>query len=368
MRLLSTTALAGIIALAMAGCGSGEESNVAVQPSPSVPQPSQQPDPKAEAKPSQTQTIVAQKPIETKPSAAAGLIQPTNPNQRTQQVQKGRSDPFAGLFTIAPPKVVVKPQVVPPPPKPPAAPPPPPQPVAIQPAPRPIAPPPPPPPQTDLARGIAVFGVVQVGDKYQAIVQVPNEATSRYISEGQRLSDGQILVKSIELNPGSEPVVVLEQNGIEVTRAVGEEPAKTADNQTGSTTSSSMNSSLPVTNSSVAEINNIRLQDDSPNAIPVPPPPASKRSPADSVPPPPPAVEPSSEAELQSHSRLEQPPSVTSALPATPLFSNPLSGVVDNERLDANYPPAAIRDVKSVQKRQNLQRYRQLVNRLKMGR
>ena len=35
------------------------------------------------------------------------------------------------------------------------------------------------------------------------------------------LSNGQILVKRIEINMGSEPIVVLEENGIEVRVMVG---------------------------------------------------------------------------------------------------------------------------------------------------
>jgi hypothetical protein len=63
---------------------------------------------------------------------------------------------------------------------------------------------------------------VQIGSTVHAIVNAPNEPSSRYVRAGQRLSNGQILVKRIELNEGSEPVVVLEQNGIEVTTEVGE--------------------------------------------------------------------------------------------------------------------------------------------------
>jgi hypothetical protein len=67
-----------------------------------------------------------------------------------------------------------------------------------------------------------VSGVVVVGGIAEAIVKAPNESTSRYVRAGQRLSNGQILVKRIEVNSGSDPIVVLEQNGIEVSRGVGE--------------------------------------------------------------------------------------------------------------------------------------------------
>lgn len=238
MHRLSTTAVAGMLALTIAGCGSGgEETNsTSVQPTAAT----QASDASSEPSQAQSQpTILAQKPdnaqkLDKKPDQAqqpdqkssqktppiatptAGLIQPTNPNQRTQQVQKGRPDPFAELYESQPkvataPKPAKLPSI-------PATP-------VLKPAP---LPPPMPvaPPQPDLARGTTVLGVVEVGNQFQAIVQVPNEATSRYVSEGQRLADGQVTVKRIEMYPGSEPVVVLEQFGQEVSRSVGQEPAQ----------------------------------------------------------------------------------------------------------------------------------------------
>ncbi len=64
--------------------------------------------------------------------------------------------------------------------------------------------------------------MVYVDGKAQAIVRAPNEGTSRYVRVGQRLSDGQVLVKRIEMIGGSDPVVVLEENGVEVPKVVGE--------------------------------------------------------------------------------------------------------------------------------------------------
>jgi hypothetical protein len=72
-----------------------------------------------------------------------------------------------------------------------------------------------------LARAVQVTGIVEVGGKVQAIVKAPNEPTSRYVQEGQYLSNGQVLVKRIEINR-ADPVVVFEQNGVEVPLAVGE--------------------------------------------------------------------------------------------------------------------------------------------------
>lgn len=90
-----------------------------------------------------------------------------------------------------------------------------------QPAPRsPIASPVP-RPDPAIARAVAVTGIVQIGDQAYAIVNAPNEPTSRYVQEGQRLAGGQVLVRRIDLNR-AEPVVILEQSGVEVVRAVGE--------------------------------------------------------------------------------------------------------------------------------------------------
>ncbi|NJS12886.1 MAG: hypothetical protein HC789_22215 [Microcoleus sp. CSU_2_2] len=83
----------------------------------------------------------------------------------------------------------------------------------------------PPPPSTDLATGTEVSGVVKVGTETQVIVKVPNEPTSRYVKVGQRLSNGQVLVKRVDIKPGADPVVILEENGVEVAKAVGEKPA-----------------------------------------------------------------------------------------------------------------------------------------------
>ena len=246
MHRLSTIAFMGMLALTMAGCGSGSEENSALTPSP--PQASS-------AKPFNKPPMVTQNLAGTIASVP-GLIQSTNANQRSKQVQKGRVDPFALLFvqtvetvpnTARPPKIVPRlptrpaktvalrpranlnsgnagskfnpgrgnllPPVVPGSTLQPALPPPPPLPLPLQP---------------DLARTVAITGVVQVGSEPQAIIKVPNEATSRYVRVGQRLANGQVLVKRIEINEGADPIVILEQYGIEVGRAVGEEPVDSA--------------------------------------------------------------------------------------------------------------------------------------------
>ncbi len=198
-------------------------------------------------------------------SATPNLIPTTNAKERELIVSKGRVDPFGQIleqrFSPIPPGNQ-SPRPVPPiPPLPQPTPtgggrqaqtpveslttptpsPPAPKPTpanqdtsSVRPAPLPpVIPDPglqavlPPPPQPDLAKAVMVSGVVLIGQKPQAIIKVPTEETSRYVQVGQRLSSG-LLIKRIEMNQGSDPIVVLEQYGIEVARMVGEEPVNAA--------------------------------------------------------------------------------------------------------------------------------------------
>ncbi|MCC5620609.1 hypothetical protein [Nostoc sp. CHAB 5715] len=79
----------------------------------------------------------------------------------------------------------------------------------------------PPPAQPELAKAVVVTGVVLISKEPQAIIKVPDEPTSRYVQAGQQLANG-VLVKRIEMNHGYNPIVILEQYGIEVAKMVGE--------------------------------------------------------------------------------------------------------------------------------------------------
>ncbi|HEY9643096.1 MAG TPA: hypothetical protein V6C57_21590 [Coleofasciculaceae cyanobacterium] len=245
---ISLGAVSAILALIVGGCGGETTTTASPTVSPSaVPVAGASPSPSVTASSGQQATNSSFPNPTVKPQNAAprgilppDLISSTDPNQRVRQVQSNRADPFALLPTT--PTV----QLPPPPPTPPAAP------SSVAPASatsrpgssnrtatsrgnsggrlapipnlvprRPLVPIVPPPPQPDLARAVRVTGVVQVGDSTYAIVNAPNEPTSRYVQAGQRLSNGQVLVRRIETG-GAEPRVVLEQYGIEVDRAVGE--------------------------------------------------------------------------------------------------------------------------------------------------
>jgi hypothetical protein len=78
----------------------------------------------------------------------------------------------------------------------------------------------PPPLYPNDARAVVVSGIVQIEQKDFAIVKAPGETVARHVTVGDRLSDGQVIVKSINTSQGS-PGVVLEQYDQSVVRPVG---------------------------------------------------------------------------------------------------------------------------------------------------
>lgn len=83
-------------------------------------------------------------------------------------------------------------------------------------APQPELPPPPvvakPVPPSLEAEKIKVMGAMAIGGKNYAIVSVPG-GTTQYVTEGERLVDNKVLVKTIAL--AERPLVILEQNNTE---------------------------------------------------------------------------------------------------------------------------------------------------------
>ncbi|TBR57616.1 hypothetical protein B4U84_16660 [Westiellopsis prolifica IICB1] len=267
--------VAAIFVLAIASCASeGEQQSSNPIPPPNTPAKTQKP-------PAQSFNNPVVPPQATSlTSASASLIQPTNAKARINIVSKGRNDPFAQIVGQSPlgvadstmgmrpvprllplpitntrgkliatrtpqkssvvlnaklnksknninkavssknlPKLTpVLPKVIPP----------------VVPDQR-LASVLPPPPQPDLAKAVFVSGVVMLGNQLQAIIKVPNEPTSRYVQAGQRLANG-VLIKRIEMNEGSEPIIILEQYGIEVSKMVGEAPATSPTTATTATT------------------------------------------------------------------------------------------------------------------------------------
>jgi hypothetical protein len=79
------------------------------------------------------------------------------------------------------------------------------------------------PAKPELA-SVKVTGVLQVGGVPRAIIQAPGEPTSRTVSIGDSLSNGQLYVKNIDMSNSAEPVVIFQQGGLEFSVAVGREP------------------------------------------------------------------------------------------------------------------------------------------------
>jgi hypothetical protein len=168
-----------------------------------------------------------------KPLPMPNLIPPTTSTERVPQVDTGRPDPFASLG-LTPTVVQTKPPAPPAVLALPAAPV-----ISVAALPQAPAPLPLPPlipaaenftlptlnipsqtlPQRSLAETIEISGIVEVGGKKSVIIKAPDEHTSRYVTVGDRLGNGTVLVKRVEM--GLEPVVILEQGGREIVRSIG---------------------------------------------------------------------------------------------------------------------------------------------------
>ncbi|MGC1525850.1 MAG: hypothetical protein WA783_07345 [Phormidesmis sp.] len=194
--------------------------------------------------------------VEASPAVTAELISSTDPEARTRLVSQSRVDPFAGLAIPLAPEPIVIPAAsntsnnsrpanngagnsvtsnnntgggnggssngsapttvaarmptLPPirvqPPNEPLV-----RPSPITPLPR--------IPQPVVAPTIAVSGVVQLGGEPYAIVSSSSEP-ERYVRVGDRLAGGSVRVKRID-TMAFEPQVILEENGIEVSRPIG---------------------------------------------------------------------------------------------------------------------------------------------------
>lgn len=193
--------------------------------------------------------------------ARAELLPSTDPNERFNEIERERSDPYA-FVPIAPPRPTPpppeeaengqagngnlpgptnQPGTVPPVPAVPTGP----GGVATAPGggaapggggvtpgggattpgggtqPSPVQPLPELPEPTIVASQVQVTGIADVDGKSYAIVKAPNEPTSRYVRVGDRIANGAVLVKRIENRAGTTPIVVLEERGEEIALPVG---------------------------------------------------------------------------------------------------------------------------------------------------
>jgi hypothetical protein len=90
----------------------------------------------------------------------------------------------------------------------------------VSPLPVPNLPAAPPISKTTTADAIQVTGVLQVQGQWHVIVKESATDVSRYVKVGERLSNGRVTVKKI-LATGGDPTVILQENGVEVTKSIG---------------------------------------------------------------------------------------------------------------------------------------------------
>lgn len=149
----------------------------------------------------------------------AALIPPTNPDVRVRTSIRGRQDPFS-VVTLTP-KIKVEPkkeeakQATTPK-------------VNSRPAEpqfRPRFEPnfSPPPAEPTLAKNVIISGLYEANGRTQLIIQEPDQS-SRYVDVGERIANGQVLVKAVNKNYSPTPLVILEQSGVEVSKTIGELP------------------------------------------------------------------------------------------------------------------------------------------------
>lgn len=203
--------LIGTLAGLTGGCSlfadSNQESDNAVRPIPIQVETQQQTEPEEFADLEKT------KPVEE----IAGLIPATNPEVRVRSSVRGRNDPFS-VVTLNP-RIEIEQEEAP-------------DPQANRndrpnrrqnsnPSSMPI---PEPPPNPALAQDVVITGLYQANGMTRLIVQAPEEENSRYVEVGDYLSNGRVLVKSIDTSQ-YPPLVILEQSGIEVAKVIGEDSA-----------------------------------------------------------------------------------------------------------------------------------------------
>lgn len=244
---LSTGWFAGAIALALFGASCASETPTASESAvPVPPAPTELPLQENGVDPLPTPGVTDPDLVDSEAAANAPLpvptlIPPTTSAGQVARIQSGRSNPFAPLEPHA---VVISRSASPAPREQPAtvaATLPPPQTIStvpVDPTPMPVVQPgeptlsdaiaaapgtsvAPTTPSARLADLIEITGVVEVGGQVSIILRAPNEHTSRYVRVGDYLANGQVLVKRVDMQAGGEPLVILEQDGVEVPRYVG---------------------------------------------------------------------------------------------------------------------------------------------------
>jgi hypothetical protein len=83
-------------------------------------------------------------------------------------------------------------------------------------------------PKAPEPAAVKVSGILVVGGEPRAIVQAPDEPTSRTVGIGDSLAGGKLFVKNIDTSNRTEPKVIFQQGDFEFSVAVGRDPVLTA--------------------------------------------------------------------------------------------------------------------------------------------
>ena len=181
---------------------------------------------KAEAEAQEQAEAEAQKETEEETEMAAqvvGLVPATNPEIRVRGNVRGRQDPFS-VITVQP-ELIVEEEISDDDQK---------STTLVRRSPRNsrrdeiTSTPSLEPAESTLAQEVKITGLIELDGRPKLIVEAPGETSSRYVEVGQYLSNGQILVKRIDMNHFPTPLVILEQSGVEVAKAIGEEALETS--------------------------------------------------------------------------------------------------------------------------------------------
>ena len=78
-----------------------------------------------------------------------------------------------------------------------------------------------------LAKSVEVMGLIQTSKGTAMFYRLPQQSNISIAQIGEKIIGGEVYVKRIELTQKANPIVVLEEDGIEVTRMIGEKNIST---------------------------------------------------------------------------------------------------------------------------------------------
>lgn len=71
-----------------------------------------------------------------------------------------------------------------------------------------------------LASQIRISGIIQIGDQFSVLVEVPNGGGSRPVQVGEDIISGRVRLARVDVAANQEPQVILEEAGVETVKTV----------------------------------------------------------------------------------------------------------------------------------------------------